>query len=282
MDLVAGTAPHRHVDARTALAETQRAFDGIAPAYHQSNVDNVLLDGMRRRFRGAVARHIPREARLLDLGCGPGTDEVWLAAQGYRVTAIDWSASMVREARDRIRGHGMQDRVEVRHLGIHELDRLAPATFDAVCSNFGPLNCVSDLAASAASIAARVRPRGMLVASVIGRVCPWEIALYAARLDWRRIAIRFERGLTPVPLEGRAVWTQYFSPSAFERVFVDAGFEPLERRALGLCVPPPYLRAFAERHRRFVSALEWLDDAIGAWPGMRELGDHFLVAMRRR
>jgi 2-polyprenyl-3-methyl-5-hydroxy-6-metoxy-1,4-benzoquinol methylase len=78
------------------LIDTRRAFDGVAPIYHQVNVENRLLAWMRAQLWRAVSRHVPPASHLLDLGCGPGTDEAHFAAQGYRVTAIDWSPAMVR------------------------------------------------------------------------------------------------------------------------------------------------------------------------------------------
>lgn len=264
------------------LRDTQHAFDGVAPAYHQANVDNRLLAAMRERLWRAVDRYVPRGSHLLDLGCGPGTDEEHFAARGYRVTAIDWSPAMVQQACWRARACGVDDRVDVHHLGIHEIDRLAPATFDAVCSNLGPLNCVPDLESAARLIAARLRPGGVLVASVIGRVCPWELALYAVRRDWARLRVRFASGLTPVPLEGRTVWTRYHSPAVFERAFAAAGFEAVSRRGLGVLVPPPYMQAFADRHRRACDRLQQIEDCVGTWPGVRAIGDHFLTVMRRR
>jgi len=269
------------VDVVGVLADTQQAFDGVAPAYHRANVENVLLEGMRRQLWRAVERHVPPGGHLLDLGCGPGTDDVAFASRGYRVTAIDWSPAMVNEARRRVRTHGVEDRVAVMHLGIQEMEWLRPSTFDAVCSNLGPLNCVPDIDAAARAIAERVRRGGVFVASAIGRVCPWEIALYAARRDWRRVRVRFSSGLTAVPLDGRSVWTRYYAPAEFERAFQAAGFVPLERRALGLFAPPPYLQGFAERHLRAIRLLQRIDEAAGGWPALREMGDHFLVVMRR-
>jgi SAM-dependent methyltransferase len=236
---------------------------------------------MRARLRAAVERAAPPATQLLDLGCGPGSDAEYFGRRGYRVTAIDWSPAMVREAGRRMTGGGLTDRVQVRHLGIHELDRLAPAQFELVYSSFGPLNCVPDAEAAARLIAGRLRPGGVLVASVIGRICPWELALYLARGDWRRATVRFTRGVAAAPLEGRTVWTRYFAPAEFERAFRPAGFTRVALGALGLFAPPPYLHAFADRHPRFAAALQRLDDAAGAWPGFRALGDHFLIVLRK-
>jgi SAM-dependent methyltransferase len=169
----------------------------------------------------------------------------------------------------------------VHHLGIHELDRLPAATFDAACSNFGPLNCVLDLPRAARLIADRVRPGGLLIASVIGRRCPWEMVLYALRRDWRRLGIRFADGPVPVPLNGRTVWTTYYAPRQFERPFEAAGFTRVSLHALGLFAPPPYLDAFAVRHPSLISALNRVEDQLGGLPILRSMGDHFLIAMRK-
>lgn len=264
-----------------ALLDTQQAFDAVAGGYDRSNTENRTLSDMRERVRCAVSAAVAPNAHLLDLGCGPGADIVHFANRGHQVTAIDWSPAMVRESQRRIATAGLASSVAVHHLGIHELDRLPPGRFDAAYSNFGPLNCVPDLAASARLIAGRVRRGGLVVASVIGRVCPWELAVYLARGDWSRAMIRFGGGLVPVPLDGRQVWTRYYSPDGFARTFANAGFSLVSLRALGLFAPPPYLQAFADRHPTLVTALQRIDDAVGGWPGARACGDHFLIVLER-
>jgi SAM-dependent methyltransferase len=268
-------------DASRKASDTQRAFDGVAPDYDRSNTDNPTLCAMRSRTIAAIALHAPAGGRILDLGCGPGTDEDTLADAGYQVTAIDWSPAMVEETRKRIARRGLQERVDVHHLGIHELDRLPPGMFDVVCSNFGPLNCVPDLARAARLIADRVRPGGMLIASVIGRVCPWEIAVHAWRRDWTRMRVRFARAPVAVPLNGRTVWTTYYTPADFERPFASAGFTRISLGALGLFVPPPYMDAFSRRHASLIATLQRLEDRVGGYPGIRAWGDHFLIVMRK-
>jgi SAM-dependent methyltransferase len=264
-----------------ALLETQRAFDGVAATYERSNAENRLLCAMRDRTRRVFERFVPVGSHVLDLGCGTGPDVEYFARRGDRVTAIDWSPLMVAEAERRVRHAGLQLRATVRHLGLHQIDQLAPRAFDAAYSSFGPLNCVTDLGAVARQIAARLRPRGVLVASIIGRFCPWEVALYLARGDWRRATIRFGNGMVSVPLEGRTVWMRYYSPRTFEAVFVPAGFTRVHLCALGLAAPPPYLQALADRHPAATERLARVDDAVGSWPGLRQLGDHFLIVLRR-
>jgi len=264
-----------------ALIETQHAFDSVAGDYGRSNSENPILCAMRSRVLAEVSYRVIRGGRILDLGCGPGVDDESLAREGYRVTGIDWSPHMVEQARTRIADAGLNDRVAIQQLGIHQLDRLPAEVFDAALSNFGPLNCVPDLATAAIEIAARLRRGGLLIASVIGRICPWEIALYTSRGNWNRARLRFAADPVRVPLNGQNVWMRYYAPEQFARVFAAAGFVRVELRGLGVFAPPPYLEAFAKRHRRVTSTLTRIDDLVGGWPLFRRWGDHFLIVMER-
>jgi SAM-dependent methyltransferase len=265
-----------------ALLDTQHAFDSVAADYDRSNTANPILCAMRERVLARIRHYVAPGSRILDLGCGPGADDEALGKAGYEVTAIDWSPSMAQQASARISDAGLGDTVSVQHLGIHQLERLSPGVFDAAYSNFGPLNCVPDLSAAAADIAARVRPGGVLIASVIGRVCPWEIALYTMRGNMGRARVRFALDSVGVPLNGQTVWTRYYTPAEFERPFVSAGFTRVALSGLGVFAPPPYLEAFARRHPAIARTLHRIDDLIGGWPGIRSCGDHFLIVLKKR
>jgi SAM-dependent methyltransferase len=83
-----------------------------------------------------VAEEGIRPCPALELGCGTGSNAVWLARQGFRVTAIDISPTAIRRARDRAVRAG----VSVRFLR-GDLRRTHPAggPFDFVfdCGCFG-------------------------------------------------------------------------------------------------------------------------------------------------
>lgn len=120
-----------------------------------------------------------------------------------------------------------------------------------------------------------------MVCTVIGRWCPWEIGHYARRGDWARIRVRFARGMVPVRMNGRTVWTSYWTPREFYRAFADE-FTLEHYRGICLLAPPPYLTWVKESHAGWYERLWRWDRRMAGLPGLRALGDHFLIVMARR
>src|SRR5258708_17631703 len=172
------------------LADTQVAFDSVAADYDGPGGNNALIQRLRAQTIAAVTRHVMAGSRLVDLGCGTGIDAETLARRGYHVTATDWSPEMVRRTQQRAAAAELGERLEARHLGIQEIGQLPAGAFDAAYSDLGPLNCVPRLDEAARGLAQIIRPGGLLIASVIGRTCPWELDLYAARGNWARARLR--------------------------------------------------------------------------------------------
>jgi 2-polyprenyl-3-methyl-5-hydroxy-6-metoxy-1,4-benzoquinol methylase len=107
-----------------------------------------------------VADLRPRDA--LDVGCGEGADAIWLAGQGWHVTAVDVSAV----ALDRAARHAAAQGIELAALiNWQQADLLSwdpgAAQFDLVSAQFMylPHPAFEDMCAR---LAAAVRPGGTL------------------------------------------------------------------------------------------------------------------------
>ncbi|REK84722.1 NAD(P)/FAD-dependent oxidoreductase [Streptomyces inhibens] len=107
----------------------------------------------------------------LDLGCGEGGDAVWLAAHGWRVTAVDVSAT----ALSRTVVHGTEAGVAERlTTERHDLARTFPAgTFDLVSAQY--LHTPLDFPRSGVlrKAAHALAPGGLLLIVDHGSVRPW-------------------------------------------------------------------------------------------------------------
>jgi len=267
---------------RTHLLDTQRAFDSVAADYDGPRGNNELIQEMRNEMWRRLDAAFPVPCRLLDLGCGTGLDAVRMAHRGHSVIATDWSPQMVRRTAERAQAEQVTERVQANAVGAHELNRIdAEHPFDGAYSNLGPLNCVPDLADVARECARLLRPRGMLVFTVIGRICPWEIGHYLRRGRFTRAALRFARSVVPVGMNNRTIWTRYYSPREFYRPFAQE-FSLEHFRGLCLFAPPPYLTWVRAQHPGWHEWLWRMDRRASGWPLLRQMGDHFLIEMRRR
>ncbi|WP_132141827.1 class I SAM-dependent methyltransferase [Luteibacter rhizovicinus] len=270
----------QHTLDEAQLLETQHAFDSVAADYDGPRGNNELIQRMRVTLWDTVHAKVAAGGCLLDLGCGTGIDAIEFARRGFRVVATDWSPQMVERTRERADAAALESRVTTTHLGIQRMDRL-DGEFDAIYSNFGPLNCAPDLHAVASECARLLKPGGTLVFSVMGRICPWEVGHYALRGRFRRAAVRAARGATAVGMNRHTIWTYYYLPREFYRAFAGT-FSLGGYRALSLFMPPPYM---VDRYRRrpdWYERLGRLDDRLGAAPLLRDMGDHFLIVMHRR
>jgi SAM-dependent methyltransferase len=264
------------------LLQTREAFDSVAADYDGPRGNNAPIQDMRTEMWRTLDAAFGPGSRVIDIGCGTGLDAVRMARAGHVVTATDWSPRMIERTRERAVADQLHERVRALALGAHELDRLEESgQFDGAYSNLGALNCVPDLGAVAEQCARLLRPSGTLVFAVIGRVCPWEIGHYALRSEWQRIGVRFAGGMVPVGMNKRVVWTHYYTPREFYRVFARL-FALRSCRSLGLLVPPPYLTGLRDRHFTWYERLRRLERRAGRWPGLRSLGDHFLMVLRKR
>jgi SAM-dependent methyltransferase len=70
-----------------------------------------------------VKEHDLRPATAIELGCGTGTNAVWLAQQGIQVVALDVSATALQRGRERAAQAGVE--VDFRQADLLEPDKLA-------------------------------------------------------------------------------------------------------------------------------------------------------------
>ena len=99
--------------------------------------------------------------RALDLGSGEGGDAVWLAQQGWQVTAVDISTVALGRAAKLASAAGLEDRIDWQQ---HELGESFPeGSFDLVSAQF--LHSLGDFPREEIlrSAAAAVAPGGILL-----------------------------------------------------------------------------------------------------------------------
>lgn len=95
-----------------------------------------------------VEPHIPgfaqferwRGKKVLEIGCGIGTDTVNFARHGAKVTAIDLSEKSIEVARSRIEIYGLQDQVQFFSGNAEELGQFVPVEPYDLIYSFGVIH----------------------------------------------------------------------------------------------------------------------------------------------
>lgn len=231
---------------------------------------------MARVLRAAVhellVHHLPAGGRILDAGCGTGTDAAWLLEQGHEVLAIDAAPGMVAAARAR------RPDLDARVLAVEAAGALGPGRFGGALLDFGVVNLL-DLDRALAALARVLRPGAPLVVVSMPRLAP-ALVLGLLRRGRPGRALERLRGEVEVDVEGAAVRTRYLGRRALRRAGAP-WFEEVDALGLGFLLPAPGSAGLGRRPG-LLDGLARLETPLRRLPGLRELGDHVAVVLRRR
>lgn len=111
-----------------------------------------------------LTAHIKKGQRVLDIGCGTGALTLRAARKGARVTGIDINPQMLEIAQKQIAKAGVASNVELREMGIAELETEKSHRYDVVMSGL----CFSELSEDEINYALKeirrlLKPGGILL-----------------------------------------------------------------------------------------------------------------------
>jgi SAM-dependent methyltransferase len=148
----------------------RRFYDAFASQYHlifenweaSMTRQAVAISSILRRETGSGT-----DLNVLDCACGIGTQSIGLARLGYHVTGSDLSAGAVERARAEAAVRDIN--VPFYVADVRHLEELPIGDLDAVISMDNALPHLlsdADLTAAARQMRAKLRPRGILLASI--------------------------------------------------------------------------------------------------------------------
>jgi len=161
-------------------------------------------------------------------------------------------------------------------LAWEELGGLNSGPLDGALSNFGGLNCVTDLKGAARALASKLKPGAVAILCLMGPTVPWEWIWYLARGDGAKAFRRLRRG----GAEWSGAMIQYPSIGETRAAFTPE-FRMLRVSALGALLPPPYAETLVGRMPRVLAALDRVERRLETlWP-LPQLADHYLLELER-
>lgn len=88
------------------------------------NLTAFAMTGTKTPYLRELAKHVPGGSRILDYGCGIGSDGLLLIEAGYRVEFADFDNPSTEYLRWRLASRGID-------APVHDLDHEVPGGFDA-------------------------------------------------------------------------------------------------------------------------------------------------------
>src|SRR5215475_8099604 len=199
--------------------------------------------GTREYFDEVEARkymvepHIPafadferwRGKKVLEIGCGIGTDTINFARHGAQVTAVDLTEKSLEVARQRARVYGLEDRIRFVQANAEQLsDFLPPEHFDLVYS-FGVIHHTPDPGRVMEQLRKYVDARSTVKIMVYNRwswKVLWILFVYGKGQFWKldRLIADYSEAQTGCPV------TYSYSRTAGRRFLEDHGFRATDVR----------------------------------------------------
>ena len=264
-------------------------YDRLAPSYDAEIGGNLVGRRMRRIFRQAMLETFPRNSRLLEIGCGTGSEAIWLAGLGYEILATDNSQRMLDQAFSKAQRRQVTEAVDFRKLPAGSVGLLTndygSESFDGAYCHAGALNMEPNLSSVPEQLQALLRPEGRFLCSVVNKASLFETVFYSLVLKPRK-GFRRLGNVIPVPisrvepLNAFVVQSRFYSPNDLKGMF-SPNFTLEALRGMQILLPPANLTREYEAFRPLFGVAEWIEERLSDRSPFNSWGNHSILTFRR-
>jgi methyl halide transferase len=108
----------------------ERYQSGETP-WELNRADKHLINIISKNI---ISKKKIQPCKALDIGCGTGSNAIWLAKQGFDVRAVDFSGLAIKKAKEKAENQGVQIQFEVSDFLVENKERQAfDFIFDRGC-----------------------------------------------------------------------------------------------------------------------------------------------------
>lgn len=260
------------------FSDVNKAFTKQSATYDKYEDHNKTLAWMRNQVRNAVLSFLKKDDNILELNSGTGTDAVFFAKKGFKVFATDLSDGMIEKIQLKVNHEKLSGMIDVFQCSYTELNRIENRKFDFIFSNFGGLNCVSDLNLVTKHFPAVLKNNGIVCLVIMPPVCPWEVVqLLSGKIKFA--FRRFNKSGLPANIEGVSFYTYYFSHTKIMSA-LGPNFKLLKLMSLAVFTPIPQMEVFQNKFPRLLRFFNYLDEKTSTYFPFNRIGDHIIVITR--
>ncbi len=256
-------------------------FDNAAIDYDRAFTHSSIGKAQRRRVYDFLSRILKQRqpGKILEVNCGTGEDAIWLANQGFDLTATDISQAMIAMAKAK------SDKPNPVFLQADINDLPAPflgEKFDLIFSNFGGLNCLSEVRLELffKNASELLTDNGQLVLVIMPKNTKWEQFYFLAKANFKQV-FRRKKDSAIAHVDGKNVITYYYNPKQAAKM---AGryFDCKQFNPVGFFIPPSYLEPFFGKRPKLMSFLDKLENTVKNSSFLARHADHYFIHLAKR
>ena len=248
----------------------------IAPGYDGMVNTSIPANAIRDYFQKRILAGISKGEQLLEIGCGTGTDAVFLAKNGIKITATDISENMLKITESKAKESKLSDLINTEMLDGDNLASFKGRTFDGLISNLNAVNYIKDIKSFSGNAAHVLVPGAKVFLIMLNKICLWEILYNIVKLK----PVTALGKLTDRKKDYKTEMHLYF-PRKIKKIFSQY-FYVNKITGFGFFYPPDGLSPFQKKHGKFFSAIQPLERFVCSAYPFYNLCDHYLIEMTRK
>ncbi len=225
-------------------------YNKIASIYEQK-YNTPAMNYMRDVELSILLAHLPKNARILDIGCGPGTHLIPLRKEGFWVDGLDISERMIEILKAKLKN----DRVT--KLYVSDIESFFTETkYSGAYSMFGVLNHVKNVHRALENINNLLETGGVFVLSVANHLSIFRIK---ERDTYTLVLPREEERF--VEEVGMNLWFRYYSKRELLELLRKHGFSVEKVGGIFFFVRPKYhesVKHVDEKLKEYENKLRWM------------------------
>ncbi len=260
----------------------QEAFSLQSKKFDKLYGINKIVEYKRERVRTHLRNYLLPDQYILELNSGTGEDAIWLARQQCRVHATDISVGMMEVLKRKVITERLENSISFELCSFTNLKSLTDkGPYDMIFSNFGGLNCTTEIKKVLESFDGLLKPKGIVTLVLLPKFCLWEsLLLFKAKFKTatRRIICGNE---AVANIEGISFRCRYYNPSYITKA-LHQRFRLLGIEGLCTIVPPSYIENFAEKYPSLFLFLKRKEEKLkNFWP-WKLFGDYYIISLQKR
>lgn len=254
-------------------------FDSAAQNYDSDFTFSEIGKIQRNLVYYQLQKQLKNTKKILEINCGTGEDAIWFAKQNFEVKATDISEKMIAIANSKANLENLNFSVlDINNISSENME------FDMVFSNFGGLNCLTNIEMQKffQSASKVLSEKGKISLVIMPKNCLWEQFYFVLKFDFKN-AFRRKKEVAFANVDGKKVATYYYNPKEIVNL-CQATFEILEVKPIGFFIPPSYLEPFFANKKKVLKGLAFLENRIRIknWSFLSKYADHYIITLQKK